>query len=94
MAKVIFEFTENDDLSIDRIEYISVSVNISVSLIELNNRQPGHSECLAFIMKQNSAQIISLINELYIMKLKESGIFEINTECIKINKQTGDKNIH
>lgn len=94
MAKVIFEFTESDAVSTDKPGRISIPVNISVGIEGLNDGRPGHSECLALIMKQKASEILRVINEVYVRKLKESGTFEVNTEFFKVNEQEGDKNVH
>ncbi|USS94949.1 hypothetical protein M5J15_09380 [Serratia symbiotica] len=94
MAKVIFDITENDAVPTDKSGHISVPVTISVGIEGLNDGQPGHSECLALIMKQNASDILMVIKEIYIMKLKGSGNLEVNAALFNVNEQQGDKNVH
>jgi hypothetical protein len=94
MAKVIFEFTESDAAPTDKPGCMVIPVNISVGIEGFNGGQPGHSECLALIMKQKASAIINAINEVYIRKLKESGVQEVKSELFKVNESQGDKNVH
>lgn len=94
MAKVIFEFTENDAVSGDKPGQFTIPVGIEVSVEGLNDSRPGHSECLAMIMKQKATAIIKAVNEVYMVRLKESGTFKVNAEFIKVKTQEEDKNVH
>lgn len=94
MAKVIFEFTESDAAPTDKPGHMFIPVNISVGIEGFNDGHPGHSECLALIMKQNAADILMIIKEIYIMKLKGSGNIEVNAALFNVNEQQGDKNVH
>ena len=94
MAKVIFEFTDSDAVSNESPGKISIPVITRVGIEGLNDGRPGHSECLALIMKQRAFEILNVINEVYIRELKGSGAFEVNSELLKINEQKGNKNVH
>lgn len=94
MAKVIFEFTESDAAPTDKSGHMFIPVNISVGIEGLNDGHPGHSECLALIMKQKASAIINAINEVYMCKLKESGAPVVKSELFKVNEPQGDKNVH
>lgn len=94
MAKVIFEFTENDAVSGDKSGQFAIPVAISVRTEGLNDEKPGHSECLAVIMEQRAFAIIKAVNEVYVGKLKESGTFDVTSEFFKVKTQQGDKNVH
>ena len=45
-------------------------------------------------MKQNASDILMVIKEIYIMKLKGSGNLEVNAALFNVNERQGDKNVH
>lgn len=94
MAKVIFEFTENDATPGDKSGCFSIPVAISVGVDGLNDERPGHSECLAVIMKNHAPAIIKAVNEAYMHQLKASGGLKVSSEFFKVKTQKGDKNVH
>jgi hypothetical protein len=87
MAKVIFEFTESDAVTGDVPGHFAVPVTISMRVEGMNDVRPGHTECLALIMKQKAPGIIKVINEIYMGKLKESGASYVKSEFFKVNLQ-------
>lgn len=87
MAKVTFEFTEDDAVAGEVSGQHVIPVAISVSVEGLNDTRPGNSECLALIMKQRAPAILKVINEIYIGKLKETGVQGVKSEFIKVNLQ-------
>ncbi|MGQ8700575.1 hypothetical protein [Serratia marcescens] len=87
MAKVIFEFTESDAVAGDIPGHLAVPVTISVRVEGMNDVRPGHTECLAVIMRQKAPAIIKAINEVYVRKLKETGLSGVKSEFFKVNLQ-------
>lgn len=87
MAKVIFEFTESDVVTGEVPGRFAVPVTISVRVEGMNDVRPGHTECLALIMKQKAPAILKVINEVYVRKLKETGASGVKSEFFKVNLQ-------
>jgi len=93
MAKITFEFTDSDEVSGDKPGKLTIPVNIHINIEGLSDERPGHSDCLALIMKQKAGAILKVINEMYIRELTKSGNY-VSSEILNVYTQQGDKNVH